>query len=883
MMMLTFAGNVLRFWTHEIWKWHRPLMDSEILCKERTRSMQELANEVGNIARQGGSTVDTDDAFLYKSPNANKCAYYSLFCSDMERVSRKFGLTLYRQIECLACLLFTNGADRIHLFFDHLLTLHQFPKDLVPYEFIQYCHRSSRGSVYSSFMATRYKETWTEPYPKAELAFALRVLLSIIVDANNGRLTKTEADKEGRQIYLCDGRKLNEMFAVAVLRGLIVPREFILQPIITGTFCKAVRDTIFKGDSGMNNTRIRGALENPSSSYSVFDREHVLTECIRSRRPMFWAENTADVFVAGQSFFWTNASFLSMKSRSTIDIIRVQSTGSGSVCKERTSEQDMKAFESISVTQNASVFHRWWEPQCNRDDCVLHFMEECNNGGVPCTELLFPNLQQRTANRNNGEVHWRKYISRVKMNANIVRSLGLVIADSDAIVMTTSNRKNDSENDVEEDEVEEEMQEQRQELKNIDQVGEEDMEGKKRSGRKRKSDALADAHTPTGQADAAKQKTKVDDFTKVKGNEKRKSPAKRNRDAMLEEYSIPPGPAGTAMFRSLVKSTINSSKCDKSSVTLKGKGGRSRNSDAETTRNSHACDESQQEQGQSDGGGVEVIHIYDDESDSDDKDLFGSSADEESTTKEKEKEEENTKEEEREEGSNVDGKVWKEDDNNEDDKEESTVHRKAATKVQATWKRYCCQSGYRKRLLNIVIVQNVIRCKLARSRFDRLLRSKPPRRDVKRISSVYQFDNLWKIARRVWQEKFGEQLPEIVCTVEACKGIGNLYTHCIVKGNNGIVVSHKEYIPSSYDEKMQKIPHKEGYAFTKPKTSCSAFLWWLICTQQNETSKKKWAEDILNGQSTRDIHAQGRLFCTMSKDIDGLIWIHYKERRMRLV
>jgi hypothetical protein len=148
---------------------------------------------------------------------------------------------------------------------------------------------------------------------------------------------------------------------------------------------------------------------------------------------------------------------------------------------------------------------------------------------------------------------------------------------------------------------------------------------------------------------------------------------------------------------------------------------------------------------------------------------------------------------------------------------------------------------------------------------------------------VYQFDNLWKIARRVWQEKFGEQLPEIVCTVEACKGIGNLYTHCIVKGNNGIVVSHKEYIPSSYDEKMQKIPHKEGYAFTKPKTSCSAFLWWLICTQQNETSKMKWAEDILNGQSTRDIHAQGRLFCTMSKDIDGLIWIHYKERRMRLV
>jgi hypothetical protein len=148
---------------------------------------------------------------------------------------------------------------------------------------------------------------------------------------------------------------------------------------------------------------------------------------------------------------------------------------------------------------------------------------------------------------------------------------------------------------------------------------------------------------------------------------------------------------------------------------------------------------------------------------------------------------------------------------------------------------------------------------------------------------VYKLDNLWKIARQVWQEKFGKQLPEVVCTVQVCKGIGNLYAHYIVQGNNNIVAFNKEYFPSSYDEKMQKIPDKEGYAFTKPKTSCSAFLWWLICTQQYTTSTLKWTEDILKSQSTRDIHLQGRLFCTMSKDIDGLIWIQYKERRMRLV
>jgi hypothetical protein len=72
--------------------------------------------------------------------------------------------------------------------------------------------------------------------------------------------------------------------------------------MITGTFCKAVRDTIFKGDSDMNNKRIQSTLENPCLGYTVFDSEHVLTECIQSEQLMFWLKKTADVFVAGQSF-----------------------------------------------------------------------------------------------------------------------------------------------------------------------------------------------------------------------------------------------------------------------------------------------------------------------------------------------------------------------------------------------------------------------------------------------------------------------------------------------------------------------------------------------------------------------------------------------------
>jgi hypothetical protein len=101
----------------------------------------------------------------------------------------------------------------------------------------------------------------------------------------------------------------------------------------------------------------------------------------------------------------------------------VQSNDNGIVCKEQTPQRDMKAFESISVIENASVYHPWWEPQPNQDDCMLHFAEECNNDGVLMVmELLFPTLKQKAMSKSNGEVLWRKYLRRVKMNANVIRN-----------------------------------------------------------------------------------------------------------------------------------------------------------------------------------------------------------------------------------------------------------------------------------------------------------------------------------------------------------------------------------------------------------------------------------------------------------------------------
>jgi hypothetical protein len=46
------------------------------------------------------------------------------------------------------------------------------------------------------------------------------------------------------------------LFAVAVQRGLILPREYLTWPVIATTLCNAVRKRLFHGDSNMSNERI---------------------------------------------------------------------------------------------------------------------------------------------------------------------------------------------------------------------------------------------------------------------------------------------------------------------------------------------------------------------------------------------------------------------------------------------------------------------------------------------------------------------------------------------------------------------------------------------------------------------------------------------------
>jgi len=356
--------------------------------------------------------------------NRNKCAYYSLFCSDMKEITSKFKLSIYRQIECLSCLLHTNGPEKIHMFFLHLLTLHEFdfPKELIPCVFIDYCH-THYGHVYSWKDVERHGEHWKKPYLKAELVYGLRVLLSIITETNTGSLSKVDADKRARkEIRLCCGAKMNEIFAVAVLLGLIVPRDFLLLPIIPGTLCQEVRKRLFDDDSDMSNERIRKCAEKAAECMNLhlMSVEHALTDMVLGPR--------SDMIVMKETITWIEE--YAPLQDGVIHSLR----GEDGRAFERSESTDkaMFAFINKETREDNLVHHHWWRRKPTRHSSFMQFMKDCyksaeehhsttyngyalnTNVAVVPVRLLCPSIQEHKEEKRKSEQHWRAYIKKSK-------------------------------------------------------------------------------------------------------------------------------------------------------------------------------------------------------------------------------------------------------------------------------------------------------------------------------------------------------------------------------------------------------------------------------------------------------------------------------------
>ena len=193
---------------------------------------------------------------LYLATHENKCLYYSIFCSGHRHVTDTFQLGIYRQIEALACLLHCNGPDKYHIYFQHLLNVAKLPTDVLCADFIRYCNDSVGGSVMSKGEGVRHRAHWMKPYLKAEMLYGLRVLLSIVDEANAGVLSKDGAVKRLKQVKLAGELTGNHLFAVAVLRGLVTPRDFLTMPVVAKTLCNAVRKTLFDENKNMTDERI---------------------------------------------------------------------------------------------------------------------------------------------------------------------------------------------------------------------------------------------------------------------------------------------------------------------------------------------------------------------------------------------------------------------------------------------------------------------------------------------------------------------------------------------------------------------------------------------------------------------------------------------------
>ena len=180
---------------------------------------------------------------------------------------------------------------------------------------------------------------------------------------------RTDAVKKLKQVKLAGDLTGNHLFAVAVLRGLIAPREFLTMPVVAKTLCNAVRKRLFDDDKDMTDERIRKATEMASDNLGLhmLGGEHALCESVRAAK----GQSGKDAYHRDQDFVWMS----STEMNGEVGIINTIRPGKKTI--HRNEDQDRKAFHKIRSGDSNQVKHQWWIPEPNRTDCLVHFVKEC--------------------------------------------------------------------------------------------------------------------------------------------------------------------------------------------------------------------------------------------------------------------------------------------------------------------------------------------------------------------------------------------------------------------------------------------------------------------------------------------------------------------------
>jgi hypothetical protein len=251
-----------------------------------------------------------------------------------------------------------------------------------------------------------------KPYLKAEMLYGLRVLLSIVEDVNSGAVSKEDAFKRLKDVKYVGDLTGNHLFAIAVQRGLIVPREFLTRPVAAKTLCNAVRRWLFNDDPNMTDVRIRKATEMASENLGLcmLGGEHALCESVRATKGHAPGN---DAYHKDQDFVWISSDL--EEDNPIITELR-----DGRNIFTRSEEQDRITFQQLMRQDKNKVQHRWWIPKPNRTDCLAHFVKECLANGSNPMEIMHSSARGSLSSCKDEEIAiWKHYVTKKSNKINI--------------------------------------------------------------------------------------------------------------------------------------------------------------------------------------------------------------------------------------------------------------------------------------------------------------------------------------------------------------------------------------------------------------------------------------------------------------------------------
>jgi hypothetical protein len=154
--------------------------------------------------------------------------------------------------------------------------------------------------------------------------------------------------------------------------------------------------------------------------------------------------------------------------------------------------------------------------------------------------------------------------------------------------------------------------------------------------------------------------------------------------------------------------------------------------------------------------------------------------------------------------------------------------------------------------------------------------------------------DLEAMAKKLWKERYGENMPDIKPFGDSYKNIGLVWTMCVDLQERSVYTT-TEYPPSVLDdsvvavpeeekEKATTVPDKQCFAFRNQKKATLALYWWIICTIPTVSNRGKRAKDMLGEHTSAVLYTtQSPVWSILSREKDGSIWVEYNGRKCALL